>query len=131
MTGMEGRPYAARVFRDSDLWVIEVPDLDVVSQSRTLATARDEARRLVAVWLDVLPEAVTVAMDYSGVDPQAWELVVEARATQAAADEMIRSAAVTRRQAARRLVRDDGLSLRDAAAVLGVTFARVQQLIAD
>lgn len=57
--------------------------------------------------------------------------MAEARSTQATADEMIRSAAVTRRQAARRLVRDDGLSLRDAAAVLGVTFARVQQLISD
>lgn len=131
MTNTEVRRYAVRVFRDSDLWVIEVPELDVVSQSRHLAGAEKEARDLVAVWLDVPVEQVAVTMDYNEVDPEAWRLVTEARSTQAAADEMIRSAAVTRRQAARRLVREDGLSLRDAAAVLGVTFARVQQLISD
>lgn len=131
MTNAEVRLYPARVFRDSELWVIEVPELDVVSQSRHLAGAEREARELVAVWLDVPIEQVTVTMDYSAVDPEAWRLVTEARSTQATADEMIRSAAVTRRKAARRLVRDNGLSLRDAAAVLGVTFARVQQLVND
>jgi predicted transcriptional regulator len=37
----------------------------------------------------------------------------------------------TWRQAARRLVHDDKLSVRDAAAVLGVSFSRVQQLVKD
>jgi hypothetical protein len=111
--------------------VIEVPELDAVSQSKTLASAEDEARALVAVWLDVPIDCVAVRMDYSAVDPEAWRLASEARTTQARADELIRSAAATRRQAARRLVRDRGLSLRDAAAVLGVTFSRVQQLLKD
>lgn len=102
-----------------------------MSQSRTLAAAHAEARELVAVWLDVPVDQVEVEVDYSGVDPEAWRLVTQARSTQAAADEMVRDAAIARRQAARRLVRDDGLSLRDAAAVLGVTFARVQQLVSD
>lgn len=35
MTSTEIRTYAVRVFRDGDLWVIEVPELDTVSQSRT------------------------------------------------------------------------------------------------
>lgn len=130
MIGMRS-VHPVRVFRDSGLWVIEVPDLGAVSQSRTLASAAAEARELVAVWLDVPVDHVEVEMDYSGVDPEAWRLVTQARSTQAAADEMVRDAAVARRQAARRLVRDDGLSLRDAAAVLGVTFARVQQLVSD
>ncbi len=131
MMSTELRTYAVRVFRDGDLWVIEVPELDTVSQSRTLASAEEEARALVAVWLDVPADQVAVRMDYSAVDPDAWRLASEARATQAQADELIRSAAATRRQAARRLVRESGLSLRDAAAVLGVTFSRVQQLLKD
>lgn len=131
MTSTGVRSYAVRVFRDSDLWVIEVPELDTVSQSRNLAGAEREAKELVAVWLDVPVDQVAVEMDYRAIDPEAWRLVTEARSTQATADEMIRSAAVTRRQAARRLVRDDGLSLRDAAAVLGVTFSRVQQLVSE
>ena len=44
-------------------------------------------------------------MDYTRIDPDALKMVA----------------------AARRLVRANGLSLRDAAAVLGVTFSRVQQ----
>lgn len=83
------------------------------------------------MWLDEPVEHIAVVMDYSAIDPEAWRLVTQARSVQAEADEMIRTAAVTRRQAARRLVRDDGLSLRDAAVVLGVSFARVQQLIGD
>ena len=131
MTSTEVRTYAVRVFREGDLWVIEVPELDTVSQSRTLAAAEEEARTLVAVWLDVPADQVAVHMDYRAVDPDAWQLASEARAVQAQADELIRRAAATRRQAARRLVREGGLSLRDAAAVLGVTFSRVQQLLKD
>lgn len=121
--------HTARVFRDSGLWVIEVDDPDVVGQSRTLAAAEKEARDLVALWLDVPAESVAVTMDYTAIDPEASRLVAQARAKQAAADELVHDAAQARRQAARRLVRDEGLSLRDAAAVLGVTFARVQQLV--
>ena len=131
MTSTELRAYTVRVFRDGDLWVIEVSELDAVSQSKTLASAEREARALVAVWLDVPVDDVAVRIDYSAVDPDAWRLASEARTTQTRADELTRSAAATRRQAARRLVRDRGLSLRDAAAVLGVTFSRVQQLLKD
>jgi hypothetical protein len=131
MTGTELRTYTVRVLREDDLWVIEVPELDTVSQARTLASADEEARALVAVWLDIPADQVAVRMDYSGVDPDAWRMASEARAAQAKADELIRSAAATRRRAARRLVREGGLSLRDAAAVLGVTFSRVQQLLKD
>jgi predicted RNase H-like HicB family nuclease len=131
MMSAQLRTYAARVFRDDDLWVIEVPELDTVSQSRTLASAEEEARALVGVWLDVPAEQVAVRMDYSAVDPDAWRLASEARTAQAQADELARRAAATRRRAAQQLVRETGLSLRDAAAVLGVTFSRVQQLLKD
>ena len=51
----------------------------------------------------------------SRIDPEAIQLAAGARSE----------------QAARRLVHTDGLSLRDAATVLGVTFGRVQQLLKD
>jgi predicted RNase H-like HicB family nuclease len=123
--------YTVQVFRDSDQWVIEVPDLDVVGQARTLAGAADTARELIALWFDVDPAGVDVVMDYSRVDPDAVSLAAGARAEQAHAEELSRQAAVTWRKAARRLVHDDHLSVRDAAAVLGVSFGRVQQLMRD
>lgn len=126
---MTRQTYTARVFRDSGLWVIEGVDVDVVGQARTLAAAQGEARELVAVWLDVPVDQVAVTMDYTAIDPEASRLVADARAKQAVADAMIQDAAASRRLAALRLVHDEKLSLRDAAAVLGVTFARVQQLV--
>jgi predicted RNase H-like HicB family nuclease len=123
--------YTATVFADSGLWVIEIPELDAVSQTRTLAAAETEARHLAAVWLDIPADQVEVTVDYSRVDPQAWQWLREARDTQAEADAKSHGAAATRRRAARRLVRDRGLSVRDAAAVLGISFSRVQQLTKD
>lgn len=123
--------YTVQVFRDSGQWIIEVPGLDVVGQTRTLAGAADTAQGLIALWLDVDPAAVIVVMDYSRVDPDAVSLAAGARAEQARAEELSRQAAATWRQAARRLVHDDNLSVRDAAAVLGVSFGRVQQLVRD
>ncbi len=123
--------YTVQVFRDSDQWIIEVPELDVVGQTRTLAGAAVTAQGLIALWLDVDPAAVNVVMDYSRVDPDAVSLAAGARAEQARAKELSRQAAATWRQAARRLVHDDNLSVRDAAAVLGVSFSRVQQLVRD
>jgi predicted RNase H-like HicB family nuclease len=123
--------YTVQVFRDSGQWIIEVPGLDVVGQTRTLAGAADTAQGLIALWLDVDPASVIIVMDYSRVDPDAISLAAGARAEQARAEELSRQAAATWREAARRLVHDDNLSVRDAAAVLGVSFGRVQQLVSD
>lgn len=129
MTSTAVRTYRVEVFRDSDLWVIEVPELDVVGQPRTVAGASDTARSLIALWLDVDTAEVAVTMDYSRIDPDAVALAAKARTEQREAEVLTRHAAASWRTAARRLVREDGLSLRDAAAVLGVTYGRVQQLV--
>lgn len=123
--------YTVQVFRDGGFWILDVPELTATGQARSLATAKDTARELVALWLDVPIDQVRVVMDYSRIDPEALEMVAGARSDQAAADEMTRRAAKRWREAARRLVRTNGLSLRDAAAVLGVNFSRVQQLLKD
>lgn len=129
MTSATVRTYTVQVFRDSGLWVIEIPELDVVGQTSTLAKAAETARSLIALWLDIDDAGVGVTMDYSRVDPDAIALVARARTEQQEAEALTKHAAASWRTAARRLVRDDGLSLRDAAAVLGVTYGRVQQLV--
>lgn len=123
------RTYRVEVFRDSGLWVIECPELDIVSQTSTLANAERSARDLVAVWLDVPVESIAVQVDYSRVDPEAVSLAESAKSEALKAERIAARAAADRRTAARALVRKDGLSLRDAAAVLGVTYGRVQQLV--
>jgi hypothetical protein len=121
--------YRVEVFRDSDLWVFRVPELDVVGQTRTLAATADTARGLIALWLDIDPNGVEVEVDYHLVDEIAFQLAAEARQQQLEAGALTKAAAATWRQAARRLVCDDGLSVRDAAAMLGVSYGRIHQLV--
>lgn len=131
MSITDTRVYTVQVFRDGGFWILEVPELRAVGQARTLASAGGTAQKLVALWLDVPADQVQVVLDYSRVDPEAIELAAGARSEQAKAEELSRVAARRLRQAARRLVQTDGLSLRDTATVLGVTFGRVQQLLKD
>ncbi len=131
MSVTDVRTYAVQVFRQDGHWILEIPELRAVGQSRTLTNAGHTARELVALWLDVPADQVQVVLDYGRIDPEAVELAAGARTEQARAEELSRGAAKRLRQAARRLVHTDGLSLRDAATVLGVTFGRVQQLLKD
>lgn len=131
MSVTDVRTYTVQVFRPDGHWILEIPELRAVGQSRTLASAGPTARELVALWLDITADHIHVALDYNRIDPEAVELAAGARCDQAKAEELSRDAAKRLRQAARRLVQIDGLSLRDAATVLGVTFGRVQQLLKD
>ena len=130
-TTQDVRTYTVQVFRDGRFWILDVPELNATGQARSLVTASETARELIALWLDVPIEQVDVRLDYSRIDPQALEMIAGARSEQARAEELTRSAAKRWRDAVRRLVEANGLTQRDAAAVLGVTFARVQQLLKD
>lgn len=123
--------YTVQVFRDGRFWILNVPEINATGQARSLATAKETARELIALWQDVPIERVDVQLDYSRIDPDALEMVAAARSEQAQAEELTRSAARRWRDAVRRLVEANALTQRDAAAVLGVTFARVQQLLKD
>ena len=63
--------YRVEASRDDDLVLIRVPELGLLSQARSVASARDSARDLIAVWLEVDPAAVSVTMDYHPLAPDA------------------------------------------------------------
>jgi hypothetical protein len=86
MSVTDVRTYTVQVFRDGGFWILEVPELRVVGQSRTLRSAGDTARELVALWLDVPADQVQVVLDYGRIDPEAVELAAGARREQARAE---------------------------------------------
>lgn len=51
-TTEDERTYTVQVFRDGGFWILDVPELTATGQARSLATAKDTARELVALWLD-------------------------------------------------------------------------------
>lgn len=125
------RTFTAVYQRDrADAWSAQlVQEPGVISWGRTLAGAQRHLREAAQLWFDVDDLAVAgielvTRVEFGGVGDEVAAL--RARRGQLAQDE--HEVGEQTRALARRLV-DDGLSLRDAAAALGVSFQRIAQLV--
>jgi hypothetical protein len=116
--------------RDGGVWAARarVRGKDVVVQGRTLEAARaamaDEAAPLLRT------HATNVAMrDAIALPDECTAAIADARAFRTAAAEAAARAQESLRFAARLLVHSHDLSYRDAAYALGVSHARIQQVL--
>ena len=123
---MTDKVYDATARKDGRWWLVEVPELDVAGQARNLAEIGDVAREIAALVLDVDEASVRVKVIAQMPDElrQAWA-AARAKTAQAAADQ-IEAAARTREVVS--ALRNDGYTYQEAAAVLGLSVPRVQQL---
>ncbi|MCC7078409.1 MAG: hypothetical protein IT198_14905 [Acidimicrobiia bacterium] len=115
--------------RQTDAWIVTFPDLaGCHTYGRTLRAAKRNALDVCALWLDV-PEA-QIELDFDVKLPRGAKTQVQ-RAVKARreAETLKHEAQVETEQAARSLVDGIGLSIRDAAELLGVSPARVGQLV--
>lgn len=123
--------YTMELTRSGKWWHVYMPELDRVTQGRTLAEVDEMARDLIVlvaeergVQLD--PEAIELHRTVRLPDEvanhlrQADALREQARQTQ--------QAALNEQSAAVRELRESGVSLRDAGAALGLSHQRVSQL---
>lgn len=55
--------YDVRVHREDGWWMVSIPELDGLTQGRTLAEAEQAAREYIAVTLDVPLESVEISVD--------------------------------------------------------------------
>lgn len=122
--------YSALVTREDRWWLVEVPEIGGLTQARRLAEVVTMARSLIAVTLDVDPEAfdVTVSIERVG-DVDVKERLAEIEQERAALSLLERSLAQHTRSLARDLAALE-LPQRDIGAVLGVSHQRAQQLLA-
>ncbi len=120
--------HPVRVTREGDWWIIDAPTVDYRTQARTLREVDEMARDLIAGALDVSPTSFD--LDVQIVKPERVAAMLDEAAglERDAADSQAR-AAFERRAAARELHEAYGLSVIDTARVLGVTRARVYQLL--
>ena len=96
---------------------------------RTLARARDHVRDATALWFEVAPGAFIVIEDIRL--PKPVEATVDrARKERAKAQAVQDAAAGATEKAARALVDEGWLSVRDAADILGLSHQRVRQVLA-
>jgi predicted RNase H-like HicB family nuclease len=112
-------------------WLVELAEEPRVhTYGRTLAKARQHIFDAAALWFEVSPEEFNLVEDIRLPAPVKARLEL-ARREREHAQAAQEAAAGATREAARALVREGRLSVRDAAEVLGLSHQRVQQLLAS
>lgn len=121
--------YRVTVEREPGFWIIRIPDLDqVVTQARRLADVKQNAREAIAVWLNKPIKDIDVVFTVK-LPEVAQSALNEARNLQKEAGEQLERAGKATSEVARLLTKDLGMTLREAAEILEVSFQRVAQLV--
>jgi DNA-directed RNA polymerase specialized sigma subunit len=120
--------YTARAHREGKWWAISVKGVPgALSQVRRLDQAEAIAREVIALVLDVPEDSfdVVVAPELNEKHQEALAELDRAKVQYA---ESMAALAERQQKVTLLLVKDAGLTVRDAATVLGVSFQRVSQL---
>jgi hypothetical protein len=125
--------YRVVVTREDGHWLADMPELDGAHTYARSLPALDHAIREVVVLAAGLPDeamsSLALEYDYRTGDPELDITALEVRRLRREADEVAAAATARTSQAAARLAAR-GLSVRDIAALLGISPQRVSQLAA-
>ena len=120
--------YTARARRSGRWWAIDVPELPgVYSQARRLDRVEPMARDAIALFLDVDPATFDVHLE-TNLPSDLRQDVDEVGRLRAEADRLQAESSGAMRRLTRELL-GRGLSVRDAAEILGISHQRVSQLV--
>ncbi|HZU71645.1 MAG TPA: type II toxin-antitoxin system HicB family antitoxin [Acidimicrobiales bacterium] len=120
---------------DNGQWLVEVlssPDsepIGVYTHGRTLSKAEANAREALAAWFDTSDEESFVLVPTINLEPRLISKAVEAKRRREAVRNEEAEAAKLTAEAVSGLARK-GLSTRDIAYIVGISYQRVQQLLA-
>src|SRR5438552_13469484 len=133
MAAMSRRTFRVVVTREDDQWLAEVPELQGAhTYARSLPSLDQAVREVVVLAADLPDEAMpelVLDYDYHTGDPELDATALEVRRLRRQADDLAATAAARTSQVAGQLVAR-GLSVRDVAALLGISPQRVSQLTA-
>ncbi|MGH4010479.1 MAG: type II toxin-antitoxin system HicB family antitoxin [Pseudonocardiaceae bacterium] len=125
------RVYRVIVTREDGAWLADIPELEGAHTYARTLPALDRAVREVVVMADDRPDedmpALQLDYDYRTGDPAVDVTAAEIRILREEADQLA-ATATARTSAAARLLVHRGFSVRDAAAILGISPQRVSQL---
>jgi len=130
---VSGQAYVVVVTREGGLWLAEVPGLEGAhTYARSLPGLDQVVREVIVLAADLPDEAMAglaIEYRYHTGDPELDATTLEVRRLRREANELAAAAAAPTGQVAVKLVAR-GLSVRDVAALLGISPQRVSQLTA-
>jgi DNA-binding NarL/FixJ family response regulator len=133
MAAMSRRAFRVVVTREDDQWLADVPELHGAhTYARSLPSLDQAVREVVVLAADLPDEAMpelVLDYDYHTGDPELDATALEVRRLRRQADDLAATATARTSRAAAQLVAR-GLSVRDVAALLGISPQRVSQLTA-
>jgi DNA-directed RNA polymerase specialized sigma24 family protein len=127
-TRKRAKIYRATVEREPGWWIISVPELDLVTQARRIRDIQHMATDLVAAWLDADPTDVRVEIEDFTPPAAVLDQMDRAKRLLGQATREQEEAGRLASDAVGVLVDELGLTLRDAAEILGISHQRVAQL---
>ena len=127
MVEVSRNTYRVTALREGRWWLLRVPELDVVTQTRRLARAEETARDLIATWLETNPDSFDIEVVPAVGDEVLDRLISEAVEARAAATRQSSRSMTLTDEAVHRLVAR-GVPMRDVGEMLGITHQRVAQL---
>jgi len=121
--------YEVKVAREGRWWMVEIPALNGLTQARRLGEAEMMARDYIATQVGIAVDEVELGriqveadgLDLSAVETELARLRRTAAEAEAGAARLMQDTAVS--------LNRRGIPLRDIAAVLGVSFQRVAQIL--
>lgn len=117
--------YTAKVSRDEDAWMVEVPEVERVTQALTLRQVEPMARDLIAIMDEVDPNSVELRIEWpADIAPSLGEYRAAKAEAEAAADRERKA-----RRAAALTLSASGATVRDIGAMMGISHQRAQQIL--
>ncbi len=123
--------YEVDVERDGKWWMINVPEIDGLTQARRLSEVEDMARSLISVSTDTPLTDIDVKIESIHVSPHLADVVELTRDIKAKRN-VIRELEATVHRDSREFayfLEAEGIPVRDIAELLGVSPQRVSQLL--
>jgi len=125
---MNKRVYTVHCQRSGGWWAIMIPEVPgAFTQARRLDQVESMASDVIALMLGVPEDSFGIHLA-PVLDDRAQKVLEQADKAKGAAQDAQREAVAAMSMAARTLVRE-GLTVRDAGRLLGVSFQRVSQLV--
>lgn len=124
------KAYEVTINREGKWWMVSIPEIDGLTQARTVKEAHDMAREFIAVTLDVPADSfdIHVHAEKIGTVEHVTQLLEDIRIARAESERLEREAAEKTRALASALAAEE-LPLREIGAVMGVSHQRVGQLV--